>query len=249
MATKNGDYIVDKVSGCLVKAGAEEVKATQPLLEILIQECGWDPKQLVTRPQWRVPSSPSGRRTWPVDVAIFRDAKKARDPDHIVAICECKRPDEESGIAQLKIYLDREPHARVGVWFNGVDHAVIYKTAARYEVAPAGTPIPTPQDPLTPTGKKALTLGDLRQAPSLVPVFKRIRDRLATLDRNVNRDEEILPDISLLLRKLPHPVDSVELDSPARNGRGHEEVEVHGIADRRGPEGRGGRSSGRRADA
>ncbi len=28
-------------------------------------------------------------------------------------------------------------------------------------------------------------------------------------------------------RKLPHSVDSVGLDSPAANGRGHEEVEVH----------------------
>jgi type I restriction enzyme M protein len=42
-------------------------------------------------------------------------------------------------------------------------------------------------------------MGDLRNPPSLVPVFRRIRDRLATLDRHVNRDEEILPDISLLL--------------------------------------------------
>lgn len=50
-----------------------------------------------------------------------------------------------------------------------------------------------------PTGARVLTLSDLREAPSLVPVFRRVRNRLATLDANVNRDEEILPDISLLL--------------------------------------------------
>ena len=32
-----------------------------------------------------------------------------------------------------------------------------------------------------------------------MPLFKRIRDRLAAQDRNVNRDEEILPDLSSLL--------------------------------------------------
>lgn len=191
--------IADRASGRLVVAGPEEVNATQPLLELLISECGWDQGQLLSRPQWRVPASPSGKRQWPVDVAIFDEPKNASDPQHVVILCECKCPDDESGIEQLKVYLDREPHARVGVWFNGVDHAVVYKTKDGYEVAPDGTPIPTPQDPLKPTGDRVLNSASLRNAPSLVPVFKRIRDRLATMDQNVNRDEEILPDISLLL--------------------------------------------------
>jgi hypothetical protein len=102
-----------------------------------------------------------------------------------VLLCECKRPDIDTGVEQLKIYLDREPHARLGVWFNGLEYAVIYKTKTGYETAPDGTPIPTPLDPLTPSGTRVLTNPALRRAPSLVPVFKRIRDRLATLDRNV----------------------------------------------------------------
>ena len=87
----------------------------------------------------------------------------------------------------------------MGIWFNGIDYKIIYKTVSGYEEAPDGTPIPTPKDPLAPLGKRILKMGDLRNPPSLVPVFRRIRDRLATLDRHVNRDEEILPDISLLL--------------------------------------------------
>jgi type I restriction enzyme M protein len=193
------EQVVDKVSGRLVAAGPEEVNATQPLLDLLINEAGWDPAQLVTRPQWRVPASPSSKRQWPVDVVIFDDPKNTKDPEHVVIICECKCPDDETGIGQLKVYLDREPHARVGIWFNGVDHAVVYKTKDGYEVAPDGTPIPTPRDPLSPTGQRVLNSASLRSAPSLVPVFRRIRDRLATMDQNVNRDEEILPDISLLL--------------------------------------------------
>ena len=145
-----------------------------------------------------MPASPSGKRQWPVDVAIFDDPKNVSDPEHVRIICECKCPDDQTGIAQLKVYLDREPHARVGVWFNGVDYTIVYKTKDGYEVAPDGTPIPTPQDPLGPVGRRVLNSASLRIAPSLIPVFKRIRDRLATMDQNVNRDEEILPDILLL---------------------------------------------------
>lgn len=193
-------YVVDKASGRIISAGREEIDATQPLLEILIDEAGWDPKQIVSRPkQWRVTASPSGKRDWPVDLAIFSDAKSVREPEHVLIFCECKRPDVDTGIEQLKIYLDREPHARLGIWFNGLQHAIVYKTKTGYEIAPDGTPIPTPQDALVPLGQRVLKIGDLRNAPSLVPVFKRIRDRLVAQDRNVNRDEEILPDISLLL--------------------------------------------------
>ena len=198
--TKIQSYTVDKASGQIISAGAEEINATQPLLEILINEAGWKPEQIVSRPrQWRVPSTPSNRRVWPVDVAIFDDPKHARDPEHIRIICECKRPDVATGIVQLKIYLDREPHARVGLWFNGIEHKIVYKTESGYDLAPDGTPIPTPTDPLASARRSILTYPDLKRAPSLVPLFRRIRDRLATLDRNVNRDEEILPDISFLL--------------------------------------------------
>ncbi len=198
--TKIQSYAVDKASGQLISAGAEEIDATQPLLEILINEAGWKPAQIVSRPrQWRVSAAPSGKRIWPVDVALFDAPTSARDPEHLRIICECKRPDVDTGIEQLKIYLDREPHARAGLWFNGIEHKIVYKTANGYDLAPDGTPIPTPTDPLSSLEHRVLTFPDLKRAPSLVPLFRRIRDRLATLDRNVNRDEEILPDISFLL--------------------------------------------------
>ena len=109
-------------------------------------------------------------------------------------------PDETSGILQLKMYLDREPHAKLGIWFNGIDHVIVYKTRDGYEQAPVGTRIPGPADPLKPGGTPiTLTYGALSKAPSLVPVVRRIRDRLAAQDTNVNRDEEILPDLSSLL--------------------------------------------------
>ena len=192
--------ILDRASGRLISAGPEEVDATQPLLDILIDECGWDRNQIVSRPQWRVPGSPSDKRRWPVDVAIFDSPAHCRKEEHVQILCECKRPDEKSGMQQLKMYLDREPHARMGIWFNGIDYAIVYKTKEGYEQAPAGTRIPGPTDPLEPDGTPAtMTYARLSKAPSLVPVVRRIRDRLAAQDTNVNRDEEILPDLSSLL--------------------------------------------------
>lgn len=135
-----------------------------------------------------------------MDVAVFDVPANMRDERHVRIICECKRPDEKSGIQQLKIYLDREPHAKVGIWFNGIDYAIVYKTRAGYTQAPLGTRLPGPGDSLDPDSTLTfLTYDRLSKAPSLVPVVRRIRDRLAAQDRNVNRDEEILPDLSSLL--------------------------------------------------
>lgn len=195
-----GKPVLDRASGRLVSAGPEEVDATQPLLDILVDECGWDRSQIVSRPQWRVPGSPSDKRRWPVDVAIFDSPARCREEEHVRILCECKRPDEKSGLQQLKMYLDREPHARMGIWFNGIDYTIVYKTKEGYEQAPAGARIPGPNDPLEPDGTPAtMTYARLGKAPSLVPVVRRIRDRLVAQDTNVNRDEEILPDLSSLL--------------------------------------------------
>ncbi len=210
--------VIDRASGRLISGGPEEVNATQPLLEILIEERGWEPGQIVSRPkQWRVPSAPSGKREWPVDVAIFDGVAHARNEDHVRILCECKRPDEKSGLRQLKIYLDREPHAKAGVWFNGVDHVVVYKTAHGYERAPPGAPIPGPGDSLSLDSlPEALSYDLLVKAVSLVPLFQRIRNRLAAQDANVNRDEEILPDLSslLLLKILDETAHRLRRDEP-----------------------------------
>ncbi len=195
------EQIFDAASGRLISAGPEELDSTQPLLRILIDESGWKPGQIVSRPQqWRVPAHPSGKRIWPVDIAIFDAPRHKRMEDHIQIICECKKPNSNERINQLKIYLDREPRAKVGIWFNGVEHAIVYKTTKGYQAALPGTPIPGPHDPLHPGDRKRLlTYSDLRHAPSLVPLFERVRNRLAAQDTNVNRDEEILPDLSALL--------------------------------------------------
>lgn len=193
--------VIDQLSGRQVPAGPEEIDATQPLIFYLTQRLGWNPRQLMAWPQWRVPKSPSGSRNggYPVDLAIFDSAEHVGDPDHVRILCECKAPDVETGITQLKTYLNLEPEARVGVWFNGDKHVVVYKLPGRFLVSDVAV-IPRPSDPLAPAeNQPPLQFKDLLPPPSISEVFSRLRDRIAAQDSHVNRDEFILNDLANLL--------------------------------------------------
>lgn len=193
--------IVDQLSGREIIAGPEERDATQPLIFYLTQRLGWDPKQIMTRPQWRVPKTPSASRSagYPVDVAIFESAESCGDPDRIRIICECKAPDLETGIGELKTYLGLEPEARLGIWFNGQKHALVYKMAHGFQVDD-NSRIPRPFDPLSPTAAQPpLRFEDLTEPPNLGEVFSKLRDQIAAQDSHVNRDEFILNDLANLL--------------------------------------------------
>jgi type I restriction enzyme M protein len=193
--------VVDALSGRQVPAGPEEIDATQPLIFYLTQRLGWNPGQIMSRPQWRVPQRPSGSRTsgYPVDLAIFSSAEHVGDPDHIRIICECKAPNLEEGVGQLKTYLSLEPEARVGVWFNGQKHCIVYKLPDRFVVSEYAV-IPRPSDPLTPAeSEPPLRYDDLVPPPNMAEVFRGLRDRIAAQDTHVNRDEFILNDLANLL--------------------------------------------------
>jgi hypothetical protein len=43
-----------------------------------------------------------------VDLVIFSSADHVNDPDHVRIIAECKAPDENTGIGELKTYLSRK---------------------------------------------------------------------------------------------------------------------------------------------
>lgn len=193
--------IVDQLSGREIAAGPEELNATQPLCFYLTQKLGWNPEQIITRPQWRVPKQPSGARSagYPVDIAIFDSPERRGDPDHVRIICECKAPDVETGIDELKTYLTLEPEARLGIWFNGQKHALVYKLASGF-VVDTESRIPRPADPLGPSAQHPpLRFDDLIEPPNLAEVFSKLRDKIAAQDSRVNRDEFILHDLSNLL--------------------------------------------------
>lgn len=193
--------VLDALSGREIIAGEEEQEATQPLVFHLVQRLGWSPKQIISRPQWRVPASPSGARKdgFPVDLAIFDSPEHVGHPDHVRILVECKAPNEKKGVGQLKTYLGLEPEARMGIWFNGRSHVIVWKLRDGFAVSDIA-PMPRPSDPLTPTtGKRPRRYEDLMPPPHLGRVFSRLRDDIAAQDSHVNRDEFILNDLANLL--------------------------------------------------
>lgn len=206
--------VIDALSGRQIIAGEEETEATQPLVYYLTQRLGWNPKQLMTRPQWRVPKTPSGSRAsgYPVDVAIFDEPEHVGSPDHVRILVECKAPTEDEGITQLKTYLALEPEARLGIWFNGTSHALVYRLESGF-VVNRFAPIPKPGDPLSPTkSKEPIRFKDLIPPPVLGEIFSKLRDQIAAQDSHVNRDEFILNDLANLLICKISDEQSGELD-------------------------------------
>lgn len=193
--------MVDPLSGRQLIAGPEERDATQPLVFYLTQRLGWKPPQIMAHPQWRVPKMPSGNRTagYPVDLAIFDRSESVGDPAHVRILAECKAPDIETEIDQLKTYLSLEPEARLGIWFNGQKHCLVYKLPDRFIINEYGV-IPRPGDPLTPTeNEPPLTYPNLLPPPNMGEIFRQLRDQIAAQDSHVNRDEFILNDLANLL--------------------------------------------------
>lgn len=191
-----------------------------PVLENLLS-LGWERGQIIcTSPdsddtEWHVPKTPSeatnreAKRSfkgYPVDIAIFDDVEFVNDYEHILAIIECKEPDKHEGISQLKIYLGLEPHARLGIWTNGVDFVRVYKlpSAGSFKVE-EGRPLPKPSENLILAREKRITYSDLH-----IPTTKELKSAFSALlgvvtsrDTCSTRREDQLNQMSnLLLIKL-----------------------------------------------
>jgi type I restriction enzyme M protein len=199
--------IVDYISGQVVPAGDEEINATQALSRLLVENLGWERTSIRTRPQWQVPASPSeatkrelGRsfRGFPCDIVLF--GSSIHNVESIRIICECKKLHLQAGIEQLKILLNHEPQARIGIWYNGEEHAIVYRDGrGGYEVDRTA-PLPRPTESLEyGRAKRVYTYVDLEPAPSLKLLFEDVRDFVAAQDSRVNRDEFILIDLANLL--------------------------------------------------
>ncbi|MCG8352014.1 MAG: type I restriction enzyme HsdR N-terminal domain-containing protein [Chloroflexales bacterium] len=199
--------VVDYISGQIVPAGDEEINATQTLSRLLVDMLGWPRDQIRTRPQWSVPATPSeatkrelGKRFrgFPCDIALF--ASDNHSTHNILIICECKKRHLTAGIEQLKILLNLESNAVVGIWYNGEQHAIVYRDGrGGYEVD-RHSPLPRPNESLDYSRtRRVLTYKDLEPAPSLKLLFEDVRDFVAAQDSRVNRDEFILIDLANLL--------------------------------------------------
>ena len=125
ITTTPAGYIVDYLSGNLVKATPEEINAVQVYCKMLVEDYGYNKSQIQAHPQFRVKSAPSDvEYKYPVDIVVFKTDEKNRGDEFIIV--ECKKPTREDGIEQLKLYL-KFSEAELGVWFNGENTHYIRK--------------------------------------------------------------------------------------------------------------------------
>lgn len=186
-----------------------------PVLETLIA-LGWNRDQIICPSsdsddtEWHVPKTPSeatnreAKRSfkgYPVDIALFDDVEHVNDYEHIVAIIECKEPNKNEGISQLKIYLGLEPHARLGIWTNGKEFVRVYKlpSAGSFKIE-EGLGLPKPSENLILAGDKKITYSDLR-----VPTTRELKIAFASLlgvvtsrDTRSTRREDQLNQMSIM---------------------------------------------------
>lgn len=116
---------------------SEHTEVRLPLIDKLLK-LGWDKNQLQYEPEWRVPKSPSEAskrelgqsfKSFPIDVAIFDHPSHVGEYEHLQIIVETKAPNKSEGVNQLQIYMSLEPHVLLGIWTNGSDITLVYRTS------------------------------------------------------------------------------------------------------------------------
>jgi len=189
--------IRDFVSGHWVKAGPEEIDAVQILSRRLVEDYNYPKAHIQTRPQFRVRKRPSDEeKSYPVDVAVFKNSQKIEENLYIVV--ECKKKNKKDGVSQLKLYMDMSP-SEIGIWFNGMEHAylrkIFHKDGQRtYQELPN---IPR-------YGQRIEDIGlfkrrDLKPPSDLKAVFRDLRNHLAGNVTGITRDEALAQQIINLL--------------------------------------------------
>lgn len=186
----------DYISGLMVQATPEEVESVQVMARRLVEDFGYPREHIQTRPQWRVATSPSASKKYPVDIAVFSSPQHS--DENLVMVIECKRKTRKDGIEQLHRYLDMSA-ADLGVWFNGEDHEYVRKvfTASggrAFEILPN---IPR-------YGQRVEDIGlyrksDLVPPSNLKAVFRDLRNHLAGNAPGITRDEPLAQEVINLL--------------------------------------------------
>ena len=197
---KQTDKIIDYISGIEVSATPEEIEAVQVFSIQLVEDYGYDKKQLQTRPQFRVKARPSdNKKEYPVDIAVFPNEKK--NEDEVFIIVECKKKNRKDGKGQLEDYL-RFSKAQVGVWFNGQERLFLRKVEKDGKVLFQVIPnIPKKGQTLKDIG--ALKREDLKPTHNLKAIFKSIRNYLAANTVGATRDEVLAQQlINLIFCKI-----------------------------------------------
>ena len=219
-------YTQDFISGALVRATPEEIDGVQVFARRLVADYGYAKEQIQTRPQFRVRKRPSDdRRSYPIDIAVFRSPRKLEDD--LFLVVECKKRNRKEGLTQLKLYLDMSP-AELGVWFNGQDHIYLRKLIRKdgtrtYEELPN---IPRSGQRIDEIGM--FRRADLVRPSNLKAVLKDIRNHLAGNVTGITRDEALAQEIiNVLFCKIYDEVNTDNEDMVTfRSGPGEPPKEV-----------------------
>ncbi|MCY7381530.1 MAG: SAM-dependent methyltransferase [Microcoleus sp. CAN_BIN18] len=192
---------------------SEHTETRLPLIDKLIK-LGWDKNQLQYEPEWRVPKSPSeaGRRekgqsfkSFPIDVAIFDHPSNFGEYQHLQIIIETKAPNINEGINQLEIYMALEPYVLLGIWTNGADTSLVYRTPdGKFDTQKKGV-LPKPTDSLIRATKTRLTWKDLDEPSTadLKKTFSRLLNIVVSRDTlSTRRDDQLNNLCNVLLAKL-----------------------------------------------
>ncbi|SDB26655.1 N-6 DNA Methylase [Desulfonatronum thiosulfatophilum] len=192
---------------------SEHTEVRLPLVEKLLK-LGWDKNQLQYEPEWRVPKTPSeaSRRekgqsfkSFPIDVAIFDHPSHVGDYQHLQVIIETKAPTIVEGINQLEIYMSLEPHVLLGIWTNGQELILVYRTPdGKFDIEKNGS-LPKPTDSLIRTAGKRLTWADLEvpTTAELKKTFSRLLDVVVSRDTlSTRRDDQLNNLCNIILAKL-----------------------------------------------
>ena len=220
-----GGMITDYISGIEVRATREEYEAVQVFARRLVEDYGYKKSQIQTRPQFRVRSSPSDNaRSYPVDIAVFKNDQRIED--NLYMVVECKKKTSKEGLAQLKLYMDMSP-ADLGVWFNGDAHLYIRKVfvggTRKYETIPA---IPRRNQRVEDVG--SFKRRDLVASSNLRAVFRDLRNHLAQITQGTTRDEAVAKEIiNILFCKIYDELNTAPDDAVSfRSGIGESSADV-----------------------
>lgn len=194
-------YIIDFISGLPVKNTPEQADALQVISQRLVDEYHYDKRQIQTQPQFRVRKRPSDEsKSYPVDIAVFKTIEKIES--NLYMIIETKSKDHNTGINELKLYMDMSP-AEVGVWFNGKSHEYIRKIVKK-----DGTREYKPIPNIPRVGQRVEDIGkflrkNLDKPSNLKAIFKDLHNHLAGNLKGITRDEAIAQEIvNILLCKI-----------------------------------------------
>ena len=193
------EKIIDYISGIEVNATPEEIGAVQPFSKILVEDYGYPKDMIQTHPQVRVKSSPSDKRGYPIDIAVYElgpDGKK-----HLKIVVETKKATRKDGQDQLEDYL-KFCEAKIGIWYNGKESLYLEKIEKSGDIHFREIPaFPKYMQKLEEIG--LYKRRDLRGTHNLKDIFSELRGYIVGNSVGVNRDEVIAKEmIHLILCKI-----------------------------------------------